>query len=189
MNTLRLLALTLALWNAPAAALEFTLRQTSENLVSFAYKQMGVPLDGKFKRHTAQIAFDPTRLDSAQARIEIDLASIDTGSTEADEEVLGKPWFNAKSYPVASFVANGLRPLGGSRYEAVGKLTLKGRTQSVTVPVTFQQNGTLGVFDGAFTLKRLDFAIGEGAWADTATVANEIQIRFHFVVHALPARK
>lgn len=172
-----------------ASALEFNQVQTGESWVGFAYKQMGVPLDGKFKRHSAQLVFDPARLASAEARIGIDLSSIDTGSAEADEEVLGKSWFHAKSYPAASFVASGIRALGGNRYEATGQLTLKGRTQNVVVPVTFQQNGARGAFDGAFIIRRLDYAIGEGAWADVSTVANEIQIRFHFVVNAAPGKK
>lgn len=31
-----------------------------------------------------------------------------------------------------------------------------------------------------FPIKRLDYGIGSGVWSDTDTVANEVQIRFHF---------
>ena len=41
-----------------------------------------------------------------------------------------------------------------------------------------------GLVDGAFVLKRADFAIGEGSWSDFGTVANEIQIKFHFLAKA-----
>ena len=37
------------------------------------------------------------------------------------------------------------------------------------------------VFDGAFVLKRLDFAVGDGIWSDVSAVANEVQIMFHIV--------
>ena len=66
----------------------------------------------------------------------------------------------------------------GNRYEVTGKMTIKGRTKDVTAPFTFKPEGPGGTFDGAFTLKRLDYAIGEGAWADTDTVANEVQVKF-----------
>ncbi|MBI5918805.1 MAG: YceI family protein [Nitrosomonadales bacterium] len=184
-----LFALVLGLLCNPASALVFDQVQPSENTLTFAYKQMGVLLDGKFKRYNAQVSFDPAKLGSAQARIEIELASIDTGSTEADEEVVGKKWFNAKTYPTASFVASSIKALGGNRYEASGKLSIKGRTLDVIAPVSFQQSGARGVFDGSFILKRLDYAIGEGEWADVTTVANEIQIRFHFIVNAAPSKK
>ena len=120
--------------------------------------------------------------------MEVDIASIDTGFSDADDEVAGKLWFNAKAFPVAQFEAQGsVKALGSNRYEAPGKLAIKGRTQDVLAPFTFRQEGAFAVFDGSFTLKRLDYAIGEGIWSDLATVANEVQIKFHIV--AAPAGK
>ncbi len=172
-----------------AAAVEYRLVQESESSVMFGYTQMGVAMDGTFKRFTSQLKFDPAKLNAAQARIEIDIASIDTGVDEANEEVVGKQWFNVKAYPSASFVSSGMQSLGGNRYEASGKLSIKGRTRDVVVPVTFTDAGGRGRFDGALNIKRLDYAIGEGAWSDVGTVANEIQIKFHFVVTAAPNKK
>ena len=123
------------------------------------------------------------------ASIQIDISSIDTGVDEANEEVVGKQWFDARTYPTASFVSEGLKSLGGGRYEAGGKLTIKGRTRAVVVPVTFTGSGARGQFDGVLNIKRLDYTIGEGAWSDVGTVADEIQIKFHFVVTAAPSRK
>lgn len=171
------------------SALEYKQVLANESSVTFGYTQMGVPLDGKFGKFTAQLSFDPARLNKAQAKIDIDVASIDAGSTEANEEVVAKQWFNAKAYPVASFVSTGIKALGNDRYEATGKLSIKGRTLDVKTPVSFRSSGDRGRFEGAFTIKRLDYAIGEGAWTDVDTVANEIQIRFHLVVTASPSKK
>jgi polyisoprenoid-binding protein YceI len=63
-------------------------------------------------------------------------------------------------------------------------MTIKGRTQNITAPFTFSPQGNTAIVDGAFVLKRADFAIGEGSWADFGTVANEIQIKFHFLANA-----
>jgi polyisoprenoid-binding protein YceI len=172
-----------------ASAVEYKQVLPEESSVAFDYKQMGVTLDGKFNKFTAQLSFDPARLDKAQAKIAIEVASIDTGSSEANEEVVGKAWFDAKAQPLASFSSTGIKALGGNRYEATGKLTIKGRTQDVKAPVTFQSSGNKGWFDGAFTIKRLDYAIGEGVWSDIDTVANEIRIRFHLVVTAAANKK
>jgi polyisoprenoid-binding protein YceI len=172
-----------------ASAIEFKQVQIGESAVTFGYTQMNVPLEGKFNRFAAQLTFDPTKLAGAQARIDIDVASIDTGSEEGNDAVVGKPWFNAKAYPAASFVSSGLKALGGNRYEASGKLTIKGRTLDVKAPVTFQISGNRGVFDGGFNINRLDYSIGEGEWADLGTVANAIQIKFHLVVNAAPSKK
>lgn len=172
-----------------ARALEFKQMQANESTVTFGYKQMGVPLEGKFNKSIIELSFDPAKLTNAKARIEINVGSIDTGSKEADEEVVGKQWFNAKTFPTASFVSTGIKALGGERYQATGRLTIKGKTLDVTTPVTFQSSGTRGSFDGAFSIKRLDYNIGEGEWTDVGTVADEIQIKFHIVVNAAPAKK
>jgi polyisoprenoid-binding protein YceI len=59
-------------------------------------------------------------------------------------------------------------------------MTIKGKTQDVSAPFTFKAAGSRASFDGAFVLKRADYNIGEGMWADFGTVANEIQVKFHF---------
>ncbi len=165
-------------------AAEFNRVQPDKSALTFAYRQMGVPMEGKFRKFAAHIAFDPNKLSAAQAQIEINPADIDTGLSDADAEVLGKLWFNIKAYPSAQFVATGVKALGGNRYEASGKLTIKGKTQDVPVIFTFKPEGVLGIFDGAFTLKRLDYAIGEGEWTDVSAVANEVQVKFHIVANA-----
>jgi polyisoprenoid-binding protein YceI len=190
MNIFKYIAVCgLVLAYGQVSALEFKQVQANESSVTFGYKQMGVPLDGKFNKFAAQVSFDPAKVANAQARIDIDVASIDTGSGEANDEVVGKLWFNAKIFPAASFVSTGLKALGGNRYESTGKLSIKGRTLEVKAPVTFQSAGNRGTFDGGFTIKRLDYAIGEGEWTDVGTVANEIQIKFHLVVNAAPSKK
>lgn len=167
-----------------AHAAEFNAVQADKSTLTFVYKQMGVPMDGRFKTFAARIAFDPARPAAATAVLDVDLAGIDAGSPEANDEVAGKAWFNTKAFPQARFVSTGVKALGGNRYEVSGKMTIKGRTQDVSAPFSFTPQGNGAAFDGIFVLKRADFAIGEGAWADFGTVANEIQIKFHFLASA-----
>lgn len=181
------IAIALLLSALDASAIEYNQVQLNQSKVSFGYKQMGVPMEGKFGKFAAQVAFDPDRLGSAHARIDIALASVDSGSSDADESVQGKLWFDTKNYPVASFVSTGIRPLGGNRYQATGKLTIKGKMQDVTSPVTLTVNGNSAQFDGSFTVKRLSYGVGIGEWTDLDTVADDIQIRFHLVVLASPS--
>jgi len=164
-----------------AQAVEFGQVQPEKSSLTFVSKQMGVPVDGNFRKFNVALAFDPAKPTQASAKMDVDLSSIDAGSKDANDEVAGKSWFNVKSFPMASFVSTGVKPLGGDRYEVAGKLTIKGKTQDVVAPATFRQEGGNGVFAGAFILKRLDFAIGEGMWSDISTVANEVQIRFLIV--------
>ena len=189
MNTLRLVlpAVTL-MFAGTAAAVDFNLVKTDQSTLTFISKQMGSPVEGSFGKFSAQIRFDPAAPDAAGTRLEIDLASVDAGSPEATDEVLGKQWFNVKAFPTATFESTGVKALGGGRFEAAGKLTIKGQTREVKAPFTFKQAGADGVFDGGFLLKRLDFGIGEGTWSDVSTVADEIQIKFHILVAHGPAQ-
>jgi polyisoprenoid-binding protein YceI len=169
----------LAALAAPAAhAVEYRTVLPKQSSIHFEFRQMGVPVKGSFKRFTTEVTFDPARPEAARAQIEIDLASIDAGSTEADEESAGKLWFNRSVYPKATFVSSQVRALGNNRYEMRGTLTLKGKTREMTMPVTYTPGRNAATFDGSFVLKRLDFGIGEGLWADVTTVANEVQVRF-----------
>lgn len=171
------LALAAALPFAAQAA-EFTQVQTDKSAITFGYQQMGVKMDGRFKKFAARLNFDPAKPTAASASFDVDLASVDTGAPEADEEVAGKPWFNTKAFPTAQFVSGSVKALGGNRYEVAGKLTIKGKTQDIVVPATFTAQGNSGVFDGSFTIRRGDFSIGEGAWAKFDIVANDVLIKF-----------
>ena len=176
------LVLALGAALAPAAqAIEYNQVQADKSRIGFGYKQMGVAMDGRFKKFASQLSFDPAQPANAKATIDVDLASVDTGTSEAkaDEEVAGKPWFNTKAFPTARFASTGVKSLGGNRYEVAGTLTIKGKTQNVVVPATFTPQGNAGVFDGSLTIRRGDFSIGEGPWAAFDIVANDIQIKFH----------
>jgi polyisoprenoid-binding protein YceI len=168
---------------------EFNQVQLDKSAISFSYKQMGVSVDGKFRKFTAKLSFDPSKPTSASAQVEVDLASIDTGSSEGDEEAAGKLWFNSKAFPTAKFVSSSVKVLGPDRYEATGKLTIKGKTVDAVAPLTFKQTGNIGIFEGSFVMKRLDFAIGEGAWADVSTVANEVPVKFRITAAGNTAAK
>lgn len=186
---MKIVVAALALLAATAHAEEYNAILTDRSTVTFVYRQMNVPVDGRFGKFTAQLKFDPAKPAAATASIDIALASIDAGSADADDEVAGKLWFNTNAFPTARFAATSFRALGGNRYEAVGKLTIKGRTQDAVAPFAFTGQGRSGVAEGALTIKRADFAIGEGIWADFGTVANEVQIKFRLQAEAQPGKK
>jgi polyisoprenoid-binding protein YceI len=67
-----------------------------------------------------------------------------------------------------------------------GQLTLKGVARELVVPVQLAPAGAgLSAASGSFTLKRLDFRIGDGDWNDPSLVANEVLVKFRLVLSGL----
>jgi len=154
----------------------------SKSSIRFVSKQMGVPVEGRFRKFDGTVAFDPAKPEAAKSAIEVELASIDLGGDEAETEVKRPAWFDTGRFPQGKFTLASLKPVGAGKYEATGELTLKGVSRTVVAPVTLVDSGGQRVIDGQFTLKRLQYRIGDGPWSDPETVADEVLVRFHFVV-------
>jgi polyisoprenoid-binding protein YceI len=165
------------LLNGPLHAATFQSVIAEKSSITFSYRQMGVPMEGKFKKFQAQLNLNTDKLAQAKGRIEIDLAQIDAGSSEADEEVTGKSWFHVAAHPKARFELKALKATGANSYDAVGQLTLKGQTRDMVAPIKLSPQGLL---TGSFVIKRADYGIGEGMWAKFDIVANDITVKFQF---------
>jgi polyisoprenoid-binding protein YceI len=176
-SALALAALVTAL---PALAQQKLLPAQSE--IAFLTRQMGVPVDGRFRKFDAQVTFDPKQPAAAKISFTIDLGSAAIGTTETEAELLKPDWFNTPKFPQATFTSTAVKPAGVGKLEVAGTLSIKGSSQPVTVPVLLAQSGTFTTATGSFTLKRLDFRIGDGDWKDTSVVANEVQVRFKLTI-------
>jgi polyisoprenoid-binding protein YceI len=168
---------------ATAARAQGVLVDKSE--IAFTMKQMGVKFDGRFRKWKADVVFDPQKLAASKAVFDVDLASIDLASAESESEAQGRLWFDSARFPVAHFSSTAIRDLGGGRYEIAGKLSIKGITRDCVVPVTVKTDAAGNrVAEGSFAIRRLDYKIGEGEWADTGTVDNDVLVHVRLVLPA-----
>jgi polyisoprenoid-binding protein YceI len=168
--------LALSAGAGPAAAQQKLIPAQSE--IAFTSKQMGVPVDGKFKKFDAQVSFDPKKPEAAKISFAIDLASVSLGAPESEAEVVKPEWFSTKLFPQATFASTGVKTVAAGKFEVVGKLTIKGVSRDVLVPVALTQSAGNTSAVGSFIMKRLDFKIGDGDWGDTSLVANDVQVKF-----------
>ena len=178
-------ATMLSLGGGAAAQPVATLLATDSE-ITFVSRQMGVPVTGRFTRFDAQIALDPRRPETGRVAFTIPVASATIGVRETDAELPKPAWFDAAKHPSASFESTAIKALGEGRFEVAGKLAIKGAARDVVVPVALAQAGPRSIATGAFTIKRLDFGIGEGEWSDTSIVANDVQVRFKLALSGLP---
>ena len=154
--------------------------------IKFTTRQMGVPVDGKFGKFSAQIALDPKQPASGSVAFAIDTASARFGSAEIDAEVPKAIWLDSKRFPQASFQSTAIKAAGPGRFEVAGQLSIKGQVRDIVVPVSLTQAGDKGTASGQFTIKRLDFKVGEAEWTDTSLLAIEVIVRFKLVLAGLP---
>jgi polyisoprenoid-binding protein YceI len=164
------LLLAATAWAAQAAP---TL-QPEKSELGFTFKQMGVPVDGKFRKFEAQLEFDAKKPEAGKIAFTVDLGSVSLGDASFDAELAKAPWFDTRRNGKASFVSTAIKPTGPGKYDVAGKLMIKGASRDVVVPITLNA----GVAAGSVTIKRLDFKIGDGEWADTSMVANDVIVKF-----------
>lgn len=174
------LVLAMLASGSPSAA-QYRRVNPSASEISFTYNQMGARVYGTFSQFEATLDFDSTNPTAARAGIIIELTSIDAGNSDANSELQKPGWFDTAVYPQARFESQSVTALGDNLYQVGGQLTLKGLTREVDVRIALKPENGIGVFDGTFVLKRGDFNIGDGEWADYGVVSNEINIRFRVV--------
>ncbi|MFM2035679.1 MAG: hypothetical protein RL459_944 [Pseudomonadota bacterium] len=151
---------------------------SAQSDISFTVKQMGVPLEGRFRKFDAQMSFDVSKPETSKIAFTVDMGSATMGSAETDGELPKAPWFNTPKFPQATFQSSTVKALGAGKFEVNGKLSIKGNVRDVVVPVTLIASGATTTAQGVFAIKRLAFKVGEGDWADTSMVADEVQVKF-----------
>lgn len=127
----------------------------------------------RFTKMTAELDFDPAKLDAAKVSVSVDAASVRTDYPFADKKdfdknlSMGEEWFNAGEHPEITFVSTGVEMTGENTAKVTGDLTLLGVTKPVTLDVTlnkamkeqpFAKKPALG-FSGTATIKRSEFGM------------------------------
>jgi polyisoprenoid-binding protein YceI len=168
----------------PAIANDYT--QAPGSSLSFSGKYQGETFNGSFPGFVTKFSFDPQQLANAKLDVTIPLATVTTRNADYDGELRGLSFFNSKQFPQARYTATKFRSLGGNKYAADGSLTLRGATKPVTLTFAWAP-GAKPVLTGSAVVKRLDFGVGSGDWADTSLIPNEIKVTTK-VVFSVAAR-
>lgn len=119
-----------------------------------------------FVKFTADVAFDPAKLDASKVTVTVDMKSTKTATAPqaefaqpVDADLPLKGWFDVASFATAKFETATIIAKGGNAYEATGKLTLVGVTKDIVLPFTVDITGNSAVAKGKITLNRIDFGI------------------------------
>jgi len=158
----------------------------AQSEITFVSKQMGSQIPGKFEKFDGQISVDVAKPETGKVSFTVDLASAAIGSSDTLAELKKPEWFDTGKTPTATFQSTSIKAAGPGKIEVAGKLTIKGVTRDVVVPMTLTQQGDVLKASGEFTIKRLDYKIGAGEWGDPSLVANEVLVKARLTVQGTP---
>ena len=152
-----------------------------ESQLSFTATQNGAPVAGQFKTFTGDIHFDPNDLKDSNVDINIDMNSISASYSELKTTLIDTDWFNVKLFPKAEFKSTQIEK-AGDKYQAKGMLTIRDKSQPVTLTFSIEQpspNKDIAV--GSTVIKRTQFGVGQGEWSSTNEIKDEVTINFKVV--------
>lgn len=154
----------------------------AKSTLGFKGSYQGEGFDGRFKKFDATIAYDAKDLSKSKFDVTVDLASADTGNGDRDDSLHGEDFFDVEKTPKAHFVTESFAQGADGSVEAKGKLTIRDKTQPVTLKVKFAENGDSATLDVDTVLKRADY--GLGASSDWSDVGAEVPVHGHLALTA-----
>jgi polyisoprenoid-binding protein YceI len=153
----------------------------TKSSITFAGRQMGVPVEGSFEKFIAQVDFDPDRPETGRIVVEVDMASVQLPVADVVAEIKKEKWFDVERFPVGRFEASTIEAKGDGEFVAHGKLTLRDVTQDVAFPFSLSldeaADNLQATAQGELEVSRLAFGVGNGEWGDKSIVADEVGIR------------
>lgn len=173
--TLGLSALSLAA--AQAAPAKWAVDPGGSRL-GFSSKYAGDAFTGLFRRWNADIAFDPAQLPASKIVVSVDMASVYTNDPDRDQTLPTGEWFDSKRFPRAVFTSTRITAAGPGRYTAAGTLNLKGVTRPATLNFGLKIVGDKAEANGAITLDRSQFGVGQGQFKSGDAIPLAVNVAF-----------
>ena len=165
-NARFLLPLLLLVLPAASQARDWSF-DSSRSTLGFTGTYSGATFEGKFGKFDATIRYDEGDISTAKFEATIDLASVDTASSERNDSLKGEDFFDTRKFPQAHFVTAAFAKTADGSVEAKGTLTIRDKTQPVTLKVKFAATGDKATLDVDTVLRRTDFGLGLGKdWSD-----------------------
>ena len=146
---------------------------------------------GAFNEFEGSAVVDGTDFTKSTGKLTIQAASIDTRNEQRDAHLRSNDFLAMEEYPQITFVATNVRQASPTTLELTGDLTIRGVTNSVTIPFEFEGAatdpfGNLRVgFEGSAVINRKDYGITWNAALETGGVLVSDKITLEFEVSAI----
>ena len=170
-------ALLIVLVLCPAALADVRQAGPDGGTLEFTAVQAGAKFTGAFKDFHVKLDFDPATPQTGSLDVSVATASVDTQDGERDQILKSPDFFSVEKYPQAVFHAAHFERAGAG-WRATGDLMIRGVKKTIPVSFTLVPAGAVTVIKGSAILKRLAFGLGQGDWASTEWIGDDVDVRF-----------
>jgi polyisoprenoid-binding protein YceI len=156
--------------------------QANGSSLTFTFDQAGAASKGSFKQFSTELVYDEKSPATGSLSVKVQISSIDTQDQERNDMLVSADLFDAPKFPTAQYTANSFARTAAGGLEAVGKLTLRGVTKDLRLPLKIAPTTAGLELSGATSIKRLEYGVGQGDWQSTEGVADEVKIQYKVVL-------
>ena len=146
---------------------------------------------GSFNEFEGTAVLDGANPANSHAEVTIKAASIDTRNAQRDEHLRSNDFLAMQEHPEITFTSTGARQVDDTTFELTGDLTIRGVTNSVTIPFTFEGAakdpfGNLRAgFEGSVAINRKDWGVAWNAALEGGGVLVSDRVTLEFEVSAI----
>jgi polyisoprenoid-binding protein YceI len=185
---------TMSTTTAPALAGltgTYTLDPAHTRIGFVARHAMVTKVRGAFNEFEGTATIDGTNPAVSRVQVAINAASIDTRNAQRDEHLRSNDFLAMAEYPQITFTSTSVSQTGDDTFEVTGDLTIKGVTNTITIPFEFEGaakdpfgNERVG-FEGSVTINRKDYGITWNAALETGGVLVSDKVTLEFEISAI----
>jgi polyisoprenoid-binding protein YceI len=122
-----------------------------------------VSINGTFDKWNATLTFTSTDVTSGILDVEIQAASVDTGSGLKNSKLKGSDFFDVDNNPLITFKSTKLIQSGPDTFEVDGNFTIRGVTKPEKLTLTVTGKGTgAGTISGTMAFDRKNYGMNSG---------------------------
>lgn len=147
---------------------------TVDSSIKFNVKA-SVAIGGTFDNWNATLTFTSPVVTTGVLDVEIQAASVDTGSGLKDSKLKGPDFFDAANNPLITFKSTNLVQTGPNTFEVDGNFTIRGVTRQERLTLAVSGVGTgSGQIKGTLYFDRKDYGMNSGI--PFIKIANRVEV-------------
>ena len=138
-----------------------------------------VTIAGKFDKWDASLTFTSPDETTGVLQINIQAASVDTGSGMKNGKLKGKDFFDVERNPVITFKSTKFVQTGPNTFEVDGDFTIRGVANPEKLTLKISKEAGTDEIKGAMVFNRKDYGMNKGI--PFISIADHVDVQFHLI--------